>query len=217
MNTKEDNLYLSGEYLPVAECFYSLQGEGFHTGIAAGFVRLCGCNVHCEFCDSKTTWDISKCRTMSVKEIAEQVSEYPSENVVITGGEPLLYNLDPLCKALCAKGKKLWLETSASLPMSGKWDWICISPKDNCPPLEENLIFADEIKLVITRRDDLAKTAFYENKTAFYFAETGKEIRLSLQAEWSVNKEVIEMIIDFIKRHPRWTLSLQTHKWLEIR
>ena len=179
MNTKEDNLYLSGEYLPVAECFYSLQGEGFHTGIAAGFVRLCGCNVHCEFCDSKTTWDISKCRTMSVKEIAEQVS--------------------------------------ASLPMSGKWDWVCISPKDNCPPLEENLIFADEIKLVITRRDDLAKTAFYENKTAVYFAETGKEIRLSLQAEWSVNKEVIEMIIDFVKRHPRWALSLQTHKWLEIR
>ena len=101
--------------------------------------------------------------------------------------------------------------------MSGKGDWVCISPKDNCPPLEENLIFADEIKLVITRRDDLAKTAFYENKTAFYFAETGKEIRLSLQAEWSVNKEVIEMIIDFVKRHPRWALSLQTHKWLEIR
>jgi len=199
----------TGEILPVAETFYSLQGEGYNTGKPAFFIRLSGCNVHCPFCDSKKTWDMDAAEWLTIAELTSKVKESEAENIVITGGEPLMHKLTPLCQALHSINRKLWLETSASLPFSGQWDWVCISPKKSLPPLRENLVFANELKIVISTAEDLNELNKYEQAVP-------PRTLLYLQAEWDKRREITPTIISYIKKHQNWRLSLQTHKWLDI-
>lgn len=146
---------------------------------------------------------------LTIAELTEKVKESGAENIVITGGEPLMNNLTPLCQALHSAGRKLWLETSASLPFSGQWDWVCISPKKSLPPLEANLAFADELKIVISTAEDLNELHEYEQAVP-------EHTQLYLQAEWDKRREITPIIISHIKKHQNWRLSLQTHKWLDI-
>lgn len=146
---------------------------------------------------------------LSIVELTSAVKESGAENVVITGGEPLMHNLVPLCQSLHSTGCNLWLETSASLPFSGEWDWVCISPKKKLPPLKENFAFADELKIVIGAAEDLDQLANYEKAVP-------QHTRLYLQAEWDKRLEITPLIISYLKKHQRWRLSLQTHKWLGI-
>ena len=195
---------------PLMEQFLSLQGEGFNTGKAAYFIRLAGCNVRCDFCDVKQSWNVADRPLASVGSIVDNARKHNAVNAVVTGGEPLLYDLNPMTRALKAEGICTWLETSASKPLSGMWDWICISPKTKRPPLEENMIYADELKVVISDESDFSFAELYASKTK-------RDCMLYLQAEWESEKKVMKSIIDYIEHHPIWRLSLQTHKYLDIR
>ncbi len=200
----------TGLRLPVAEDFYSVQGEGANAGKAAYFIRLAGCDVHCPFCDSKNTWNTDGKTVMHIDSIATRASSSASKNVVITGGEPLMHNLEPLCKALKDKGLSIWLETSGTHPISGMFDWICVSPKASRPPLDEVLDVADELKAIIT------------DAGSFDFAEqcalkVPKRCSLTLQAEWDNRAAVYPLIFDYVLGHPEWKISIQAHKILNIR
>ncbi len=199
-----------GLKLPIAEEFYSVQGEGLNAGNAAYFIRIAGCDVNCKWCDSKNTWNIANFPIKSIEEIAENASKTPCQNVVITGGEPLMYNLDPLCELLEKQCLSVWLETSGSHPMSGNFDWICVSPKPNKPPLDEVLEQANELKMVISSQEDFETAEFYAKKVS-------AECALLLQAEWNNCKDVNKMIFDYVLKHPIWKISIQTHKILNIR
>jgi organic radical activating enzyme len=194
--------------LPLAECFYSLQGEGCHSGKAAFFVRLGGCDVCCDFCDSKSTWNAKRSVYTSINEIVANVLETTADTVIITGGEPAIHNLEPLCRLLKDKDKACFLETAGNHPITGEWDWICLSPKLNSPPLVENLQKANELKVVIKHPAD------------FEWAEENAALTdnclLFLQPEWSVYEKIIPHIVDYIKRNTHWILSLQTHKFIGI-
>ena len=147
--SKQDEGIERGELLPIMEEFYSLQGEGYNTGKAAYFIRIGGCDVGCEFCDVKEAWDASLHFPTKIEDVVERALSYPAKSVIITGGEPLLYNLDPICSMLRNNNIKIYLETSGSSKMSGSWDWVCLSAKRNIPPLEENLGYASELKMII--------------------------------------------------------------------
>jgi len=195
--------------LPVMEEFYSLQGEGVNTGKSAYFLRIGGCNTGCYFCDVKESWDIYTHTLTHIDDIVQRVSENPSKAIVVTGGEPMLYNLDLLCAALKARGIQLFLETSGSEPISGQWDWICVSPKRNHPPLQQVLQNAHELKVVIC------------DETDFVWAEenaqhVNQDCHLLLQPEWSSSKVMIPKIVDYILKNPKWRISLQSHKYMEI-
>jgi organic radical activating enzyme len=199
----------SSHYLPVMEEFYSLQGEGVHTGKPAYFLRIGGCNVNCHFCDVKESWDADKHTLTLVDEIVQRVVANPSESLVVTGGEPLLYDLDILCDRLINKGIQLFLETSGSEPISGQWDWICVSPKRNHPPLPTVLQQANELKVVI------------QNEPDFIWAEENAQLvqsdcALLLQPEWGNSEIMNPKIVDYILKNPQWRMSLQSHKYLGI-
>ncbi len=200
----------------MAESFVSLQGEGANAGKPAVFIRLSGCNVRCEFCDSKSSWDLSAAEWIRIEKLLQMVLETKIPNVVITGGEPLLHNLEPLCSLFHSKNLNLWLETSGSLPISGSWDWLCLSPKDNVPSLKDNYGFVDELKVVIQSEKDFDKAEYYRREIDNATPQRSTTLRLCLQAEWDSRKEITSLIIDYIKLHPEWTLSLQTHKYLGI-
>jgi organic radical activating enzyme len=195
---------------PVAEIFYSLQGEGCYTGIPAVFVRLAGCRNACSWCDAKETWNAGGFPLLPAGEIAAQVNAYPCRTVVVTGGEPLLYPLDALCAQLREQHCRLHLETSGAAAFSGAWDWVCLSPKRQQPPLPENYRHANELKVVIATPDDLAWAE--EN-----VRQVSPECLLLLQPEWGNRSGATPLAIDYIRRHPQWRLSLQTHKFLDIR
>lgn len=205
----KDILLEQGLKLPVMEEFYSLQGEGFHTGEAAYFIRIGGCDVGCYWCDIKESWNADLHPAISTDGIIERASSYPAKAVIITGGEPLNYNLDYLCKQLQMRGVKTFLETSGSLPMSGSWDWICLSPKHNIHPLESNLKIAGELKVIITESDDFE----WAEKNA---AKVNEACLLYLQPEWSKCNEMMPLIIDYILQNPKWRISLQSHKYMHI-
>jgi organic radical activating enzyme len=196
--------------LPVAECFYSLQGEGCHSGKAAFFVRLGGCDVCCDFCDSKFAWNIkgSAMHYVSISEIVDNVLETNADTVIVTGGEPTIHNLEPLCRMLKDKGIACFLETAGNHPITGDWDWICLSPKLNSPPLVENLQRANELKVVIKHPVDFE---WAEENAALI-----EKCLLFLQPEWSVHEKIIPFIVDYIKQNTRWMLSLQAHKFTGI-
>lgn len=194
---------------PVMEHFYTLQGEGYHQGRAAYFVRLGGCDVGCVWCDVKESWDASLHPPMTVDEIISHISATPAEMVVITGGEPLMYDLEPLVDALQDNGYSVHIETSGAYPLSGHPDWICVSPKKFKAPLPEVLLQAHELKVVVYHKSDLD------------WAEKHAELvsprcRLYLQPEWSRNQDMTPLIVDHIKRHPRWEFSLQMHKYIHV-
>lgn len=199
-----------GYSLPVVEEFYSVQGEGLNAGQAAYFIRLAGCDVCCPFCDSRNTWKMQDYEPASVADIARRASMVRSCNVVITGGEPLMHNLDPLCAELDKYCLSVWLETSGSHPISGSFDWICVSPKRNKPPLDEVLDLANELKMVIADEDDLAMAEQYAQKVP-------AECALLLQPEWGCRDKAMKLIFDYVLQNPMWKVSIQTHKILNVR
>jgi organic radical activating enzyme len=191
------------------EEFYSLQGEGIHTGKPAYFLRIGGCEVGCYFCDVKESWDANKHTLTSVDEIVQRIVANPSKAVVVTGGEPMLYNLDYLCKKLKEKNIELFLETSGSEPISGAWDWICVYTKKNHPPLHNVLLQADELKVVICNETDFT----WAEENAIF---VNNNCQLLLQPEWNNRKNIIPKIVDYILKKPQWRISLQSHKYMEI-
>ena len=195
--------------LPVMEHFYTLQGEGFYQGKAAYFIRLGGCDVGCVWCDVKESWDAAAHPQSKISRLLEQVLETAAKIVVITGGEPLLHNLDELTETLQAQGLRTHVETSGSSPLSGSWDWITLSPKKFKQPLPEVAAAAHELKIVVF------------NKSDFQWAEqwaaaVNQNCRLYLQPEWSKAAEMTPLIVDYIKKHPQWQLSLQIHKYINV-
>lgn len=195
--------------LPVMESFYTIQGEGFHAGKAAYFIRLGGCDVGCSWCDVKESWDASAHPSMSVGDLVARAAEHPSKIVVVTGGEPLMYDLTLLCEVLHQAGLKTHLETSGAYPLTGKWDWVCVSPKKFRKPLPEVIGMADELKIIVY------------NKTDFSWAESFLALikdgcRLFLQPEWSKSEKNIPFITEYIKNNPKWRISLQVHNYLGI-
>lgn len=198
-----------GSLLPLMEDFYTIQGEGYHTGKAAYFIRLGGCDVGCHWCDVKESWDASIHPLTSVDTIISRAKLHPSKTVVITGGEPLIYNLDLLTMKLKDEGIKTFIETSGAYPLSGHWDWICLSPKKFKAPRPDVLSAAGELKVIVF------------NKSDFKWAEehaklVGSDCKLYLQPEWSKENEITPLIINYVKENPQWNISLQTHKYLNI-
>ncbi|MEG2070352.1 MAG: 7-carboxy-7-deazaguanine synthase QueE [Bacteroidales bacterium] len=198
-----------GQELPVMEEFYSLQGEGYHTGKPAYFLRVGGCDVGCFFCDVKESWDASKYPLTKTDEVIERILKNPSKAVVVTGGEPLLYNMDYLCRHLRAQGVKLFLETSGSETKSGCWDWICLSPKKDAEPLQEMLSIANELKVIVFDEGDFAWAEENARKV-------NADCLLFLQPEWSHSKTMMQKIVDYALMHPTWRVSLQSHKYMKI-
>lgn len=195
--------------LPVMEAFYTIQGEGFHQGRAAYFIRLAGCNVGCFWCDVKESWDAEKHARYTVDEIVEKAKKQPGRLAVITGGEPLMHNLTALTTALQANGFETNIETSGSYVMSGIWDWVCVSPKKFRAPTTEALAAANELKVVVYNKTDF----LWAEKNA---AEVRDNCKLYLQPEWERSAIMTPQIIDYIKQHPRWELSLQIHKYINV-
>ena len=197
------------QQLPVMEQFYTIQGEGFHQGHAATFIRLAGCNVGCVWCDVKESWDAAKHPLIKVDELVSKSLLDKSDKVVITGGEPLMYNLDLLTQQLMANGKNTHLETSAAYPLSGSWTWICISPKKFKAPLSENLSLANELKVVIYHQSDFEWAEKYAKQVT-------PDCKLYLQPEWSKAESIIPLIVDYVKQNPQWSIGLQSHKYLQV-
>lgn len=195
--------------LPVVEEFYTLQGEGHFSGHAAYFIRIGGCDVGCEWCDTKVSWNPLKHPNKQIRELVFNASSCKASFAVITGGEPLMYNLGLLCEEMNKAGVKLALETSGAYQLSGKWEWICLSPKKNKPPVNEIFAQANELKIVIANENDL-HWAIENSK------QVSKSCELYLQPEWSVFRTISPKIIEFVKQNPQWRISLQTHKFLRI-
>ena len=195
--------------LPVAEHFYTIQGEGGNTGTAAYFIRLAGCDVGCPWCDAKESWVSHRHPLVEVDTLVGYVKSTPARAVVITGGEPLMHPLDNLTEALSAAGLAVFLETSGTHPFSGRFDWVCLSPKEHKPPLDEAISRADELKVVICKEDDFARAEECARRV-------GSQTRLFLQPEWSVRHSVTPLVVDYVKAHPQWRIGLQTHKFINI-
>jgi len=198
------------------EEFYSLQGEGFHMGEAAWFIRIGGCDVGCAWCDVKESWDTGLFPPVETDRVVEKALQCPAKAVIVTGGEPLLYNLDYLCNKLkssiqypASRIVRTFLETSGSQPLSGIWDWICFSPKRGWPPRKEFYEISHELKMIIYEEDDFLWAEEQASKM-----QTG--VHLFLQPEWSRSREILPQIIRYIESNPQWKLSLQTHKYIGI-
>lgn len=197
------------DYLPLVEEFYSIQGEGYHTGKPAYFIRLGGCDTGCRWCDSPFTWNPELFPLVHVDNIVSGVLKSGADSVVVTGGEPLMWNLTKLCNDLKVHNIKLFLETSGVYALTGIWDWVCLSPKKNRPPLQSLYDAADELKVIIETQED------------FLWAEecrlkVQKKCRLYLQPEWSRYKIIIPEIVEYVKNNRHWTISLQAHKFMNI-
>lgn len=202
------NLTSTNTY-PVMEHFYTLQGEGLHTGKAAYFIRLGGCDVGCVWCDVKDSWDASMHPQMTTDEIVKIASAENGRIAVVTGGEPAMYDLSPLSNALHKAGFKVHIETSGAYPINGDIDWITLSPKKFKAPIDESLAKANELKVVVFNKSDLKWAEEHALKV-------NSNCLLYLQPEWSKREINTPLIIDFIKEHPQWQLSLQTHKYINI-
>jgi len=194
---------------PVMEQFYTLQGEGAHSGKAAYFIRLAGCDVGCVWCDVKESWDAEGYPIISADALAGKASEHPSEIVVITGGEPAMYDLSGLCDALHAVGKKVHIETSGAHPIRGSFDWITFSPKKFKAPLPESASKADELKVIVFNKSDFQWATLHQEMVP-------STCLLYIQPEWSKSDEIHPMMVNFIQDNPEWIMCLQTHKYLGI-
>jgi 7-carboxy-7-deazaguanine synthase len=195
--------------LPIMEAFYTLQGEGFHHGKAAYFIRLAGCDVGCVWCDVKESWNEDSYPLQTIDNIVSKAIENPARLAVITGGEPTLYNLETLTLALKNEGFQTNIETSGSSPLTGTWEWICLSPKKFKPPLQPILKKANELKIIIFNKSDFQ----WAEK---YAAEVSINCKLYLQPEWSKSEQVTPLIVEYIKAHPQWQFSLQMHKYIHV-
>jgi 7-carboxy-7-deazaguanine synthase len=195
--------------LPLMEDFYTIQGEGFYQGSAAYFIRLGGCDVGCVWCDVKESWDASAHPLVSVNEMARKAKDSGAQMVVVTGGEPVMYDLTALTDALRAAGLRTHLETSGAYPITGSWDWICFSPKKFKAPDESVVKKADELKVIVYNKSDFAWGEEFASGV-------NDHCHLFLQPEWSKEKEVLPFIIDYVKSNPKWQVSLQVHKYMNI-
>ena len=197
-----------GKALPLMEAFYTIQGEGYHKGSAAFFIRIGGCDVGCHWCDVKESWDSKKHPTTSIDKIVNDATKY-SDTVVVTGGEPLMWNMDPLTSELHKKNIQIHIETSGAYNITGLWDWFCLSPKKNRLPIPYAYELANELKVIIYNKNDL-KFAEQQSKMI------NKNCHLYLQPEWSRRDKVMPVIVDYVMQNPKWKVSLQTHKYLNI-
>jgi hypothetical protein len=195
--------------LSVMEHFYTIQGEGYHQGKASYFIRLGGCDVGCVWCDVKESWDAESHPKLEINDIVEIVKQNPKGLVVITGGEPLMHNLDILTIAIKQEGYQTNIETSGSHALTGNWDWICLSPKKFKAPLPEIFPIAHELKIIVFNKSDFE----WAEKHA---ALVNKNCKLYLQPEWSKAAEITPVIVEYIKNNPQWELSLQIHKYINV-
>lgn len=198
-----------GSQLPLMEAFYTIQGEGGNTGTAAYFIRLGGCDVGCHWCDVKESWDAEEHPLTSVEQIVQMAEQYPARTVVITGGEPLLYNLNPLTQQLQDRGIKTFIETSGAYPLNGQWDWVCLSPKKFKTPDASVYPYAHELKIIIFNKSDFAWAEEHAR-------QVGEHTKLYLQPEWSKANQITPLIVEYVKNNPKWRVSLQTHKYMDI-
>lgn len=210
MKDKYKEIFDKGTDLPLVEDFYTIQGEGYHTGKPAYFIRIGGCDIGCRWCDSKISWNPKEHRLISVEEVVRKAVESPARAVVVTGGEPSLYNLEPLCTELKKHNIENFLETSGAYEITGEWDWICLSPKRNKLPVPSSYKKADELKVII-----------YDLEKDFEWAEELSQnveegCLLYLQSEWSQYVHNIKPIVEYVKNHPKWNISLQSHKFMRI-
>lgn len=210
-NLTEENKKLleEGVLLPLMEQFYTIQGEGFNTGKAANFIRLGGCDVGCHWCDVKESWDANVHPLTNIKEIVAAVQACKAKAVVVTGGEPLHYNLAPLTKLLNEQKIETFIETSGAYKLTGHWDWICLSPKKTSPPLPAVYERANELKMIVYNKHDFTWAEEEAKKVS-------RNCYLYLQPEWSKRNEMMPMIVDYVKEHQKWMVSLQTHKYMNI-
>ncbi len=205
----EGTLLKKGRLLPLMESFYSLQGEGANTGKPAFFLRIGGCDVGCHWCDVKESWNPGVHPLTPVEKIIDEVLACEARSVVVTGGEPLMYNLDVLCREVREKGFTTFLETSGAYTLSGEWDWICLSPKRKKPPLKEIYALANEMKVIVHDDKDFTWAEACRRKAH-------PACLLFLQPEWSRRQMMTPVIVNYILEHPAWRISLQTHKYLGI-
>ena len=208
-NPEQDRLLDEGRLLPLMEEFYTIQGEGYNTGEAAWFIRVGGCDVGCRWCDVKESWNPDLHPLTETDRIVENASAQPSKAVVVTGGEPLMYNMDYLCSELKKHEIRTYLETSGAYKLTGRWDWICLSPKKNMVPVGDITDRADELKVIIYNDSDIAWAEKFAEKV-----HSG--CRLYLQPEWSRAKYMTPVIIEYVKKNPKWKISLQSHKFMHI-
>jgi 7-carboxy-7-deazaguanine synthase len=197
-----------GLVVPLMEAFYTLQGEGYHKGSAAYFIRIGGCDVGCHWCDVKESWDAQNHPPTDIESIVTEAQKY-SDTIVVTGGEPLMWDMGPLTASLKKSGLQTHLETSGAYPLTGDWDWVCLSPKKRMLPIPELYRQADELKVIVYNNSDLA---FAEEQAA----QVSSDCKLFLQPEWSRRDTAIPLIVDYVMKHPKWKVSLQTHKYLNI-
>jgi len=198
-----------GKSLPLVEEFFTLQGEGYHTGKAAYFIRIGGCDVGCSWCDSRFSWNPKLHPVVQTDDIIENVIKSGTDSVVVTGGEPLMWNLDYLCEGLKKRNINTFIETSGAYPVSGNWDWICLSPKKNMPPVGDICLAADELKVIIQTKKDFAWAEEYRLRV-------NEKCKLFLQPEWSRFETIVPEIVDYVKLNPVWRISLQVHKYMHI-
>jgi organic radical activating enzyme len=198
-----------GTLLPLMEEFYTIQGEGYNTGKAAYFIRLGGCDVGCHWCDVKESWNAELHPLTPSETIVENAKKHPSKAIVITGGEPLLYNLDYLTAQLKHSGFQTFIETSGAYPLSGQWDWICLSPKKFKAPRPDVVPHASELKVIVFNKSDFEWAEKYAEMVS-------SSCKLYLQPEWSKAKEMTPLIVEYVMNNPKWEISLQTHKFLNI-
>lgn len=209
LNTEQAELLKQGKLLPVMEDFYTIQGEGFNSGKAAYFVRVGGCDVGCHWCDVKESWDASLHPLVKVEDVIEKVIQSGSKAVVITGGEPLQYNMDYITTEFKKKNIETFIETSGAFPLSGNWDWICLSPKKTMNPLPEVFQKANELKVIVYNKNDFDWALEQAKKV-------NKNCLLFLQPEWSKSNDMMPLIVEFVKTHQNWMVSLQSHKYMNI-
>lgn len=208
MKNEVQDLINKGLVLPLMEEFYTIQGEGFHKGTAAYFIRVGGCDVGCHWCDVKESWNAGLHPPTEIESMVKNAANH-SRTVVITGGEPLTYNMAPLTKMLKDNGMNTHIETSGAYKLTGMWDWICLSPKKIKLPTDEIYEVADELKVIIFNKDDFR---FAEEQAA----RVNDNCLLFLQPEWSKREKMSPLIVDYVMRNPQWKVSLQTHKYLNI-
>ncbi|MCK5536904.1 MAG: 7-carboxy-7-deazaguanine synthase QueE [Bacteroidales bacterium] len=203
------DIFENGKKLPLVEEFYTLQGEGYHMGKAAYFIRIGGCDIGCRWCDTKISWNANIHPLADVDTLVDKIKGYPAKSVVVTGGEPTTYNLNYLCNKLKNEKIETFLETSGAYALTGEWDWICLSPKKNQPPRDEFFKKANELKVIIFDEDDI-------NWAEENAAKVNSNCKLYLQPEWSMHKEWTPKIIDYVKQNPKWQISIQAHKFMHI-
>ncbi len=209
MNIEEKDIFEGGKKLPLIDEFYTLQGEGFHFGKAAYFIRIGGCDIGCYWCDTKYSWRADKDKLVAIENVVKNVIDTKAKTIVVTGGEPLTYNLNPLSELLHSKNLTAHIETSGAYKLTGKWDWICLSPKKNAPPTDEIIPLANELKIIIFEDDDFLWAEKYADLV-------NPNCHLFLQPEWSRHKQLTPIIVEYIKKNPKWKISIQAHKFMKI-